>query len=107
MGWKTPFLGRFLVSAYRQTWPNIRYRIFGRFWPNIRPNIRYSVVHYQGVTTRSVSKQKGLFQLKSEVVEEENMTDFLDQEDISESLEIDTSLNPEDKTKDCDKELSV
>ena len=47
MGQKTPFFRRFLVSAYRQTWPNIRYRIFGRFWPNIRPNIRYSVVHYK------------------------------------------------------------
>ena len=59
----------------------------------------------QGVKTRSVAKKKVLFQLKSEVVEEKNTTDFLDQEDISENLEIDTSLNPEDKTKDCDKEL--
>ena len=59
------------------------------------------------VKTRSIAKQKGQFQLKSEVVEEKNMTDFLDQEDISENLEIETSLNPEDKplTKDCDKEL--
>ena len=55
-GPKTDVFSDFWLSAYRQTRPNIRYRIFGGFWPNIRLNIRYSVVHYCRTSSYSTTQ---------------------------------------------------
>ena len=38
---KSRIFAVFCLSAYRRTRPNIRPNNIGRFWPNIRPNIRY------------------------------------------------------------------
>ena len=46
-GFFRPFHIIFDIRHIRPNRPNIRPNNFGRKWPNIRPNIRYSVVYYK------------------------------------------------------------